>query len=99
MAVDVGSVYRIRLELYTNEFLSVADIRMMAAHTTGDFLRFGKEVIFSFRRIYGPYYFWFRLCNVDRWAQAKLMHGGEGTQTARGIARRANDILPRYAIC
>ena len=54
MAVVVGSVYRIRLELYiTNEFLTVADNRKMAAHTTSDFLRFGKEFIFSFLIIFG----------------------------------------------
>jgi len=54
MAVVVGSVYTIRLELYiTNECLSVADKRRMAAHTTCDFLRFGKEFIFSFPIIFG----------------------------------------------
>jgi len=47
-SINVGSVYRIRLELYANEFLSVADNRTMAAHRPGDFLRFGKEFILSF---------------------------------------------------
>jgi len=46
MAVDVGSVYRIRLELYANEFLSVADNRTMAGHRTSDFLRFGKKTLY-----------------------------------------------------
>jgi len=69
----------------TIEFLSFADSCLMATPTTDEFLCLGdiQQMAVSIREK------WY---NIGCWAQAEVMHRGEWTHAARGIAGRVNRV-------